>query len=298
MGLDVQRAVRDHRDHVLRVLGKVEIDDGAPAGAEREPRNVVVLPQIGGDAERLGDRRGDRRSDGEPADLPRRREIAFHQGRRDSQHAGDVVEAVAGVVGRQQVADVDVETDEVPDDVAVLRAAEPMERLGPPRPHIGGGGPVQLGLEPRAQAVVGGPVRPGPRVRRHGPRPQLADHLLPDRRLAGDVGQVDGFERQPAGLEPVVVAGDAVPVEQLAPAGRVGGLSGGQRPRSRGRPADQRRPDGGADDPKSRHGPWFLSGGTWCRRTRRKPILGCGRAGCQSDAGACGPPRLNPGARQ
>ena len=45
-----------------------------------------------------------RRADREPADLVRGREIALEQRRRQLQHAGDVVEAVARVVGRQELA--------------------------------------------------------------------------------------------------------------------------------------------------------------------------------------------------
>ena len=194
VGLDEEGAVGDDRDDVLGVLGEVEVDDHAPAGAEREPRDVVVLPLVGGDPERLGDRRGHRRPDREPADLPRRREVALHEGRRNSQHPGDVVEAVAGVVGRQEVAHVDVEVEEVADDVAVLGAAQPVQRLGPPRPQVGGGGAVELGLEPgrgnrrrrpaRAGAAAGAasprraasrPPSPRPRRRRRrssGPSPR------------------------------------------------------------------------------------------------------------------------------
>ena len=68
--------------------------------------------------ERLG------RADREPADLLRRRDVAVEQRRREvaDRH---VVEAVAGLVGRQQRRDVDVERQQVADGVLVLGSRQP-----------------------------------------------------------------------------------------------------------------------------------------------------------------------------
>jgi hypothetical protein len=44
----------------------------------------------------------------DPADFARRRQVAFHQYRRNLQRVSDVVEAVAEVVGRQHLVDVDL----------------------------------------------------------------------------------------------------------------------------------------------------------------------------------------------
>ena len=138
------------------------------------------------------------------------------RGRRHAQHAGDVVKAVAGVVSRQEVGDVDIEVQQVPDDVVVLGPAESVQRLGATGVRVGDRRAVKLGLEPGPQRVVGRLVWPGARLRRHGAGSQLADHLLPDLGRAGDVGEVESCQRESPGAEPVVVAGDAVLVKQRA----------------------------------------------------------------------------------
>ena len=78
----------------------------AAARAERQPLDVIVLLRVGRDPIDLVIDRRQRRADGEPADRLGGREIALHQRRREPQHAGDVVEAVARVVGRQEIRDV------------------------------------------------------------------------------------------------------------------------------------------------------------------------------------------------
>ena len=215
--LDAQRPVRQNLEDVLGVLGKVVVDDHAAAGAERQPFHAPVLPQIGGDPEGLGRRRRHGRGDGEPADLARGRQIPLHQGRRDAEHAGDVVEAVAGVVGREQVVDADVQGEQIADRVAVLGPAQAMEGLRPAGVRFGRRRGVELAFDPGAEAVVGLPVgtRAGPG--RHGAGAQLADHLLPCLGMRRDVADVQRLEREAAGLETVVVAGDTEAVhERLA----------------------------------------------------------------------------------
>src|SRR4029453_2433750 len=85
-------------------------------------------------------------ADGEPADLAGRAQIAFHQGRREALHVGDVVEAAPDGVGRQVGVHVDVEAEQVADRARVLGAVEPLE--GAPawiRRQRGGG--VEFGFE-------------------------------------------------------------------------------------------------------------------------------------------------------
>ena len=73
------------------------------------PGQAPLLRAVVGHAEPIDADELRRRADGEPADLVGRREIALEQRRRQLQHAGDVVEAVARLVGRQQLGDLDVE---------------------------------------------------------------------------------------------------------------------------------------------------------------------------------------------
>ena len=249
--LDAQRPVRQDLEDVLRVLGEVVVDHHSAAGAERQPLHAAVLAQVGGDAEGLGRRRRHRRRHRESADLARRRQVALHQRRRDAEDAGDVVEAVARVVGRQQLADVDVERQQIAHRVAVLRPAQAVERLRAPGIGIGRGGVVELALEPGAELRVGSGLRARPRTGRHRPGAQLADDLLPDLGVRGHVGHVDRArgQRQAARSQPVVVARDAVAVEQGALPGsrlRAGRLDGW---RSGGLPLRGRTGRAGGDQP-------------------------------------------------
>ena len=186
------------------------------AGAERHPRHPVVLRQVARETEDLGRGRRRRSPDCDPADLPRGGQIALQQGRRDAEHAGDVVEPVAGPVGRQQLRDVDLQVEQVAHGMVVLGPVEPMKRLRAPGIRICRGGPVELRLQPADEPVVGRRGRPRARQRRHRAGPQLADHGLPDVRRVRDPGHVVGVERQVRRAQALVVAGDAVTVQKRA----------------------------------------------------------------------------------
>ena len=201
---------------VLRVLGERVAERAAAAGAERHARHPVVLRQVAREAEHLGGGRGGGAPDRHAGDLARGREVALEQGRRDPEHSRDVVEAVARAVGRQQLRDVDLQVDEVAHRVVVLGPVQPVERLGPAGIGIRGGVPVQLGLQPADEPVVGRRVRPWPRRRGHGPRPQLPDHRLPHRGRRRHRRHVVLVEGQPRRPHAAVVAGHAVAVQQLA----------------------------------------------------------------------------------
>ena len=215
--------------------------------------------------------RGERPPHGRPADLRGRRQVALHERLVQPEHPRDVVEAVAGVVGREQRGGVDVERQQVADDVRVLRAIQAVERFRAAGIRPRGGGAVELALQPREQAVVRRLVRPRPAGGRHHSRPQLAQHALPERRVGADVRGVDRLQRDRHGAAPlpgVVVAGDAVAVEKggggsggrrrllPAPAARADRLHGAECGRSREPARDQdRRPEhGNARLEPPRHG--------------------------------------------
>ena len=231
--VELVRHVAEPDDVVVEVAAQVELEEVLPVEREVVPdgeaaprsegqvlaRAVVLVLEVGhlvvgGPRAQVGV------ADGELADAPRRRQVPLHQGRRDRQHLGVVVEALGvGVVGRQQLVDVHVEPDEVAHRVAVLGAVEPVRGHRPPHGRTVGGGAVELGLEPRDQRRADAVVGPPHLRRRHQPAPHLAHHPLQDVGVGGDVRHVDALQRHRhrATLEPAIaVAGHAVAVHELA----------------------------------------------------------------------------------
>ena len=82
------------------------------------------------------------------------------------------------------------------------------------RPGRARAGAIQLVLEPRDQTVSGRLIGPAHAVRRHGADAQLADNLLPGLGVRLDVRDVERVERESACLQPLVVTGDAVPLDR------------------------------------------------------------------------------------
>ena len=104
----------------------------AAAGAEGQALEVLFLGEIGREVDGLAAGRPGGDADGQPADFPGGGEVAFEQRGREVAD-GDVVEAVAGLVGGEQVGDVDVEGEEVADGVLVFGAIEAAEGVGAAR---------------------------------------------------------------------------------------------------------------------------------------------------------------------
>jgi hypothetical protein len=173
---------------------------------------AVVGDAIGIDRD---DRR--RRADGQAADLVGRGEIALEQRRRQLEHTGDVVEAVARIVAGQQARHVDVDGDEIADGVAILVAIQPVERHGASGVRRVGRRAVELVFEPREDAVrfLGGRPRPTV-VRRHHAGRELADHALPRGGVGSDRVHVERLEREIGLALGVVVALEAVAFERRA----------------------------------------------------------------------------------
>ena len=252
---------------VLAVDREVVADADAAAGSERHVlAHPIVLHQEDRHLVGFGARAERRLSDRQTADLARRREVPLHQGRRDRQDVGHVVEAVlVDVVRRQECRHVDVERQEVANGVGVLGAVEAVEGLRAPRIRVRGGVAVDLAFEPPGQSVVGGDAGTRPAHRWHRPRPELRDDLLPELGVRPHLRQIQRVERQAGGQQAVVVAGDAVAPDRLLQKLGVGfcrrrvrgfggnGLRGGRRrPRERARDqegrAEDRRPLAGHED--------------------------------------------------
>ena len=137
------------------------------------------------------------------------------RGRRHRQHVGDVVEALVVVVRREQRLGIDIEPEQVADCVAVLDPVQAV-RDGAAGVRVGGGGAVELVLEPGRDRVVGGLVGARPPDRRHHPRPELQRHLLPGVGVCAHVRGVQRLQRDghaPRRVAAVAVARHAVAVQ-------------------------------------------------------------------------------------
>ena len=108
-----------------------------------------------------------------------------------------------------------MEIEQIADGVGVLAAVQPVQNR-----RAGIRVSARLGIEPRfergLQALVGRLVRPLRPLRRHGARLQLADDFLPDFGMRSSLCGVEAFEREAPGFEALVMAGDAVPIDNGA----------------------------------------------------------------------------------
>ena len=138
-------------------------------------------------------------------------------------------------IRRQQLGDVHLEIEEVADGIVVFGPVETMERVGASRVRLGGS-PVELRLQPHPQAVVRRCVGARPGRRRHRAGPKLPYDLLPNLGFGADVGQIDRVEAEIRRAQPLVVAGDAVPIEERPVIGgrpTAGGLGSGRARQAR-----------------------------------------------------------------
>ena len=221
-----QRHVAD-RELVLTVRREIVFDDEAAARAEWHPFDVMLLPAGAGSAggrqrdHHVGDVAVGRRlgqglgvSDRLERDCARRVDVLVDEVGRDLQRGGVVVEVPLDVVVGQPRLGVDVEPEQIADGVAVLATVETTQRHAS-RCAVGRRG-VDLVLEPRHE--LGGHLAIGALgpSRRHQATAQLANHLLGDFGALVDVVQVQLRQRHAARLEPVVVAGDTVLIDQRA----------------------------------------------------------------------------------
>ena len=110
-------------------VAREEVRDACSAQrAERHPVEVLILRHVAAHVIGVAQRAGFRVADRQLADLLRRGQIALLQRRRDVQRIGDVVEAVGGIIGRQQGCDVHVQRQEIADRVRILRAIQPAKQ--------------------------------------------------------------------------------------------------------------------------------------------------------------------------
>ena len=131
-------------------------------------------------------------ADGEPADLARGLEVALHDRRRDEQQLGDVVEAAARVVGRQQqlVVELGRQVLDASRSRIVLRYSVRVSRCScgsAPGIRRRRGAAVERVLEVRRDALISRGARPLVLGRRHRPGTQLAHDALEQLGMCADV---------------------------------------------------------------------------------------------------------------
>ena len=226
----IEASLQAHPDDVLAVDRKMMANREPAARPEREVlAHARNLKQLLRDVVRAQTRTSRRQPDREATHLSGRRHIPFQKRGRRREHIRDVVEPVdIGIVGGQQLPRVDLEAEQGTDGVRVFRAVESVDRRSSPRVGALGRRAVERGLQPGDQGGAGTAIRPGAAAWRHRVCAKLADDHFPHLGFRGDVRQVDRVERQPGRSEPLVVARDAIAVEERA-VGRRWGLSPARR---------------------------------------------------------------------
>ena len=230
------RAIELGLEHVVGVERERVAHGGSANRSERKPVDVLVLREVLADAERVAAGGKVGIADGHSRDLHGGGHVLFLQGRRDAEHVRDVVEAVRGVVGRQERRDVDFEVEQVAHRVRILGAVQAVEdrRAGI---RMRGGLGVERGFERRLHRVVRRLVGMADALRRHGARLQFTHDFLPEPRVRPCPGGIEALERQTARLQTLAVTADAVLVQRASGHGRRGG--------DRGRRLRRRRRSGG-----------------------------------------------------
>ena len=209
-------AQRFHLEDIVGIERELIADRRAAARSERQAVEAHVLRKIGPQTEGLRRRRDGRIANGDTADLAGRGHVAIQERRRHFQDAGDVVEAVAHVVGRENGRDIDVEREEVSNRVLVLGAIQPMDGLGSTGIGAGRRVAIDLALEPRGQRVRARLVGPWPAGRRHRAGSQLPNDFFPRLCVGRNIVQAGMVQHQTGDLRLLVVAADAVAIEECA----------------------------------------------------------------------------------
>ena len=191
--------------------GQIHFGENAAASPQRQSGNVRELiarsraerSSPAGAQSRLAQRRRERRCG--------RRDVLLNKGRRNLQRGGDIVEALRGVVRRQQFGAVDVDQKQIVDRVLVLLAIQAVQHFGVGDARLVGK-LVERTFQIRHQRIDRLAVRLLRARRRHDAAAQLAHGLLEKFGILGDARRVReyAFEADAAGLGFVVVAAHAV----------------------------------------------------------------------------------------
>ena len=125
--------------------------------------------------------------------------------------------------GAEQV--LTIHREQIPHGVSVLGTVQAVEDR---TTGVGGvcTGTIELGLQPRGKLVEVLAVRPRPAGRGHEATPELAHNVFPEFRLVAHFAQVQGVECETGRERALVVAGDALAIDEgpIGRRGRVGAL--------------------------------------------------------------------------
>ena len=185
-------------------------------------------------------------------DLGCRRRIPSHQRRRHRQHIRVGVEFQPGHVAWKHLGAINLQRQQILDGVDILQAVH-----APGGDTAGVGIGLRLSVQGRLQRSDkrsdGRAVGPRSTGRRHLPGAQFPHDLLQHLRVRAHRGQVDLVKHQTSSLQPLVVTGHAVSVEER-PSGRSSRRSLGNRPRLGGcRPAQREGDDRDKASAQSQH---------------------------------------------
>ncbi len=152
--------------------------------------------------------------------------VTLDQHRRKREHVADVVEAVAGIVGGELGAGLDVERQQVANGVAVFGAIQAVNG-GTAGIRMRRGGVVEFAAEPLGESERNLRLRVWQPGGRHLPGIYFTKNLFPGGGVFADVGGIQGLDGNARGFEFLVVAADAVLVHQRARGGLL--LAGGRQ---------------------------------------------------------------------
>ena len=208
-------------NHVLGIDRKVVMNGDAAARPERQVFALaVVLHDVQRNLERLDRRPRRRQTRREPRQLARDRQVALEMRGGNRENVGEVVEApVGGIVARQQrshVGGAAIEAEQIVDGVVVLGAIEAVDCRDAAGTRMCRPGTVDLVLEPAGGGAIAVGIGTRSARRRHRAGPQLLDDPLPHAGVRGWIGHVQRIEGESGGPKLLVMAGDAVAIENGA----------------------------------------------------------------------------------
>ena len=211
-------------------MGSIELDGAATARIQRKivagplviGRHAEgILEQVPGELVVVSDdavRGLPRRQAG---DLAGRVHVAVHQGGRDGEDVGDIVEAIAGIVDGQILAHIDIQGEKIANRIGVFRAVHAPKR-GAAGIGIGFAQPVERGFQPVGEIGKLFLGRPFHAARGHLAQTDAAQDFFPGGIVDVEIIRLQRQHGHAGGLHLVVVATRAVLDQHLLAIGRGG----------------------------------------------------------------------------
>src|SRR5216684_9376599 len=109
---------------------------------------------------------------------------------------------------------VEIEREQIANRVVVFRAVETLDRVAPARVRAGRPGAVDFVFERGCDTTIGGRIGARTSGRRHRAGPKLLDHPLPHLRVGAWLRDVRAVESKSGGTEFLVVARDAIGIQE------------------------------------------------------------------------------------